>query len=165
MTDGANPTRERLIHSDACYTDVGRRSNRRVTMLDDGLGRAWRANKISAEEYSALRSYAAHWTLGGLQSHLCSVDLNRVIAMDPSRRDLMFTAESVTDHRELYHRAKLMLGFRPGFVADQIACHGYSLQETGEALGFKSPFRGRARAAEILSDAGYRLAQLWRSLR
>lgn len=162
---GSTPTRERLKHAEKYYTDVGLRSRRRVFMNDDGLGRAWGSQKISGEEYSALRTYASHWALGGLQGHLSSLDPNRIIAVDPSRHDLMFSLETATDHRQLYHRAKLLIGFRPGFVADQVACHGYTLSETGEALGFRSPCRGRERAAELLSDAGYRLAAFWREQR
>lgn len=169
MDDGACPTKERLSHAKSdkqkFYTDVGSRGRRRVNMLDDGLGRAWVSQKISAEEYSALKAYATHWALGGLQGQLTSCDLNHITALDPSRRDQMFVAEAVCDHRDLYHRAKLTLGFRPSFVADQVACYGYSLAQTGEALGFKSVSRGRERAATLLADAGYRLASFWRAQR
>jgi hypothetical protein len=58
-----------------------------------------------------------------------------------------------------------MLGFRPAFVADQIACIGRGLQETGQALGFKSPYRGRTRAGELLADAGSRLSKHWETVR
>lgn len=166
---GACPTKERLAHakssdtSQKFYTDVGSRGRRRVNMLDDALGRAWVSRKISAEEYSALKAYAVHWALGGLQGQLASCDLNRIVAVDPSRRDQMFAAEAVCDHRDLYHRAKTMLGFRPSFVADQVACHGFTLAQTGAALGFRSVSRGRERAACLLSDAGSRLASFWRA--
>ena len=118
-------------------------------------------HKVSAEEYTALREYALHWLAGGLQGHLTSIDLDRIRAFDPYA-DL---SEGRLDHKALYYAARGEIGFRPSFVADSIACHGYSLTETGEALGFKSAARGRQRAGELLSDAGSRLAVFFRNRR
>ena len=74
--DNAGPTAERLAHAidgegkDAVkfWDLVGRaKSNRKFTMRDDALGRVWMRQKISGEEYSALKRFALHWLAGGLQ--------------------------------------------------------------------------------------------------
>ena len=156
--DDAGPTAERLKKAGEFFTIAGRsRSARKITMLDDALGKAWVRRIISAVEYSALRRYALHWVAGGLQGPMGSVDLNRIYAFDPGQMSGLARSEAQLDHKNAYYAAKKEIGFRPSFVADQVACFGRGLQETGESLGFKSPYRGRQRAAELLADAGYRL--------
>jgi hypothetical protein len=160
--DPSGPTAERLKHAGEFFTIAGRsRSSRRITLLDDALGRAWMRRKISAAEYSALKKYALHWLAGGLQGHLGSVDLNRILAFDPGSMSGLAKTERQADHRRLYHAARDHLGTRPAMVADHIACFDTPLSTVGVLLGFKSPWRGRSKAAEILSDAGYRLAKFW----
>ena len=164
--DDAGPTAERLAKAQEFFTVAGRsRSARRITMLDDALGKAWMRSKISALEYSALRRYALHWVAGGLQGPIGSVDLNRIYAHDPSQMSGLARTEAQLDHKRTYYAAREHIGFRPSFVADQIACFGRDLGETGAALGLRSPYRARERAGEILADAGNRLAQFFESLR
>jgi hypothetical protein len=161
--DAAGPTPERLAkaYEDGLriFTIAGRsRASRLYTMLDDGLGRLWVRKKLSAEEYSALRRYAAHWVAGGLQGPLHSVDLNRIQAAGQFRG-----AEGAHQHRDAYHKARCAIGERPALVADRIACQGWTLAEVGVmVLGYRSVSRGRERAREILCDAAYRLGQYWR---
>jgi hypothetical protein len=163
--DRAGPTQERLGHAGEFFTVAGRsKSSRKITMLDDALGRAWVRRKISPEEYSALRRYALHWLAGGLQGHLGSVDLNRIYAFDPARMTGLASSEAQCDHRMAYYSARESLGTRPAYVADQVACLDVRLSQVGYALGYRSIWRGRAKAAEILSDAGYRLVKFWESL-
>lgn len=173
--DNAGPTAERLRHAGArtrtepnrteFFTIAGRaKSNRRVTMLDDALGRAWMHRFISAEEYSALKKYALHWLAGGLQGHLGSVDLNRILAFDPGSMTGLAKTEAQADHRRLYWLAHEHLGIRPAFVADQIACFDNRIAVVGVMLGYRSAYRGREKVREILNDAGYRLAKLWDDL-
>jgi hypothetical protein len=141
------------------FTIAGRsRASRLYTMLDDALGRLWVRKKLSAEEYTALRRYAAHWAAGGLQGPLHSVDLNRIHAAGQ-----FWGAEGAAEHRDAYHSARRAIGERPALVADRVACHGWSLAEVGAmVLGYRSVPRGREQAREILSEAGYRLGQYWR---
>ena len=163
--DNAGPTQERLGHAGQFFTVAGRsKSSRRITMLDDALGRAWIRRFISAEEYSALKKYALHWLAGGLQGHLGSVDLNRILAFDPGSMTGLCKTEAQADHRALYWMANLHLGTRPAFVADHIACFDTSMPALAVMLGYRSPYRGREKVREILSDAGYRLAKLWADL-
>lgn len=160
--DNAGPTPERYRHAAGNFTIAGRsRSSRRISMLDDALGRAWMRQKISGSEYSALKRYALHWLAGGLQGPLQSVDLNRVFAFDPGGMSGLAKTERQADHRMVYHAAREAIGLRPSFVADQVACYDNSLVRVGIMLGYHSPFRARTAALEILCDAGYRLAQFW----
>jgi hypothetical protein len=138
------------------------RSSRRTTVYDDALGRAWKRRKISDAEYWALLHYAYHWAAGGLGGALQSTDLNRVFAHDPSRLSGLAKTECQQDHRDSYRAARLMLGRRPALVADQVALFGTSLVEAGVMLGYRSLAHGRIAAAEILSDAGYRLGRFWK---
>jgi hypothetical protein len=160
--DDAGPTGERLKHAGPFFCIVGRsRSSRKITMLDDALGRAWMRRNISAEEYSALKRYALHWLAGGLQGHLGSVDLNRILAFDPGSMSGLAKSEAQADHRHLYHAARDRIGTRPALVADHVACFDTPLAEVGGILGYRSRWHGKEKAIEILGDAGYRLGQFW----
>jgi hypothetical protein len=164
--DDAGPTAERLSKAGEFFSVAGRsRSGRRITMNDDALGRAWMRRTISGVEYAALRRYALHWVAGGLQGPLGSVDLNRIYAFDPSQMSGLARTEAQLDHKNTYYAAKIAIGQRPAFVADQVACFGMGLQQIGEAMGFRSPYRARERAAEILADAGYRLGVFFDGLK
>jgi hypothetical protein len=160
--DTAGPTAERIDQAGEFYQIVGRaKSSRHFTMLDDALGRAWVHRFISAEEYSALKKYALHWLAGGLQGHLGSVDLNRVLAFDPGSMTGLCKTERQAEHRALYYAARADVGTRPAFVADHIACFDTAIGRVAEALGYRSPYRGREKVRELLSDAGYRLGKFW----
>lgn len=153
--DDAGPTPERLSKAGEYFALVGRsRSSRKITMLDDALGKAWVREIITAQEYSALRRYALHWVAGGLQGPLGSVDLNRIYSFDPSSMSGLSRSEAQLDHKRTYYAAKAAIGFNPSYVADQVACFGRQLQEIGHTMGFKSPYRARERAAQYLSGAG-----------
>jgi hypothetical protein len=119
---------------------------------------------ISAEEYSALRKYALHWLAGGLQGHLGSVDLNRVLAFDPGAMTGLAKTERQMEHRQLYHAARDSIGLRPALVADHVACFDSPISTVGVLLGYRSPWRGRQKVIEILRDAGYRLGRFWSDL-
>ena len=160
--DSAGPTPERLQHAGEFFSVVGRaRSTRKITMLDDALGKALVRRNVSPPEYSALKKYALHWLAGGLQGHLNSIDLNRILAFDPGSMSGLAKTERQADHRRLYHSARECIGTRPAFVADCIACFDFSLADVGLKLGYRSRWRGRSKASEILSDAGYRLGKFW----
>lgn len=172
--DTAGPTAERIAQAGGWFDPkknntqffeiIGRaKSSRHFTMLDDALGRALRRRFISAVEYAALKKYALHWLAGGLQGHLGSVDLNRVLAFDPGSMTGLCKTERQMDHRELYYAARYELGTRSrsAWVADQIACCDTAISRVAEALGYRSPYRGREKVRELLSDAGYRLGKFW----
>lgn len=160
--DTAGPTAERLAQAQGCFTVAGRsRSSRRISMLDDALGRAWMRQKISGEEYSALKRYALHWLAGGLQGPMQSVDLNRIFAFDPSSMSGLAKTERQADHRDAYRAARCDIGRRPAFVADHVACYDSSMRDVGIMMGYLSPFHAREETRKILADAGYRLSRFW----
>jgi hypothetical protein len=161
--DNAGPTAERLARSGGLFTVAGQsRSTRKISMLDDALGRAWVRRKISGEEYAALKRYALHWLAGGLQGPMQSVDLNRIFAFDPASMSGLAKTERQQDHRDAYRAARAEIGTRPAFVADHVACYDTSMQQVGIMLGYRSLAHGRIAVAEILSDAGFRLGQFWK---
>jgi hypothetical protein len=162
------PTPERLRHAGATkkfpgFFEIGgdRRTGYRYSMRDTPLGRALMRQKLSTEEFSGLKKYAIHWFAGGLQGHLNSMDLNRIYAFDPAGMSGLAQSEAQADHRQAYYQAREHLGRRPAFVADCVACFEISLDVVGDALGFRSPYRAREAALEILRDAGGRLVTLW----
>jgi hypothetical protein len=160
--DTAGPTAERLKKAGDCFTVAGRaKSTRKFTMCDDALGRAWMRRIISGEEYTGLRRYALHWLASGLQGHLNSIDLNRILAFNPSAMTGLAKTERQADHRQLYWMARARIGARPALVADKIACEDVSIEHMGMMLGYKSRYWGRAKATELLREAGYRLHELW----
>lgn len=169
------PTEQRLNHAGRLapngqpnppakrfYTDVGSRSRRRVAMLDDALGRAWMRSKILDEEYAALKRYRLHWLAGGLGGALQSVDLNRIYAFDPTSMSGLAKTERQVDHRDAYYNARISIGLVPAFVADKVALFDHGLRDVGIMLGYHSAAHGRAKAGELLSEAGHRLARFWK---
>jgi hypothetical protein len=133
-------------------------------MQDDALGRAWMRQKISGEQYTALRRYALHWLAGGLSGHLGSVDLNRILAHDPSAMSGLSKTERQAEHRDAYHAARDQIGYlhpEIATVADHVACHDYTLVETGILLGYRSEAHARIEATKLLVGAGDRLWQFW----
>jgi len=164
--DDAGPTPERLDKAGQFFNLTGRsRSSRKFTMLDDALGKAWVRQIISAVEYSALRRYALHWVAAGLQGPMGSVDLNRIYSFDPSGMSGLCKTEAQLDHKRTFYAAQDAIGFRPAYVATQVACFDRGLQETGLSLGLKSPYRAREKAAELLGSAGAGLATFFDKLR
>ena len=166
------PTAERLRHAGFSKKSPGdveiggnRRDGQRFKMNDNPLGRALARQIISGEEYTGLKVYALHWFAAGLAGHLNSIDLNRVLAFDPTRMSGLARSEAQADHRSAYYLAREQIGRRPAFVADSVACHDIGLTDVGRSLGFRSPYRGRVAALDILRDAGGRLSELWERLR
>jgi hypothetical protein len=160
--DNAGPTAERIQKAGEFYSISGRaKSNRKITMLDDALGRSLVRLKISGAEYSALRKYALHWLAGGLQGPLGSVDLNRIFAFDPGSMTGLAKTEKQFDHRQLYHAAREAIGTRPAWIADQIACFDCQIPMVAAGLGYRSPSRGRQKVYDLLSEAGHRLGIFW----
>jgi hypothetical protein len=165
VDDGSGPTQQRQDHAGEFYHETGySKSSKRYHVSDDQLGKALASHLISPEECSALRKYALHWLAAGLQGHLASVDLNRILAFDANAMHGLAKTERQQYHRQLYWQAHTHLGVRPAFVADQIACYETDIYDVGHMLGYQSPYRGREKVREILSDAGYRLGRFWHEI-
>lgn len=156
------PTSERLKHSLGYFEIAGEdRASQKYTMQDSPLDRLMARRAIDPVEYSALRKYAHHWYHGGLLSSVSSMDLNRIFASDPGSMSGMAKSEGQAHHRQQYRQAREILGHRPGIVVDNVVCAEWDLATAGHSIGYESPYRARKAAAEILRDAGYRLAKLW----
>ena len=163
MDDSAGPTEERLKRAGDYFTMVGRARSKHITMLDDALGKALVKQIIQPDEYHGLRRYALHWVAGGLLGHLSSIDLNRGSCDLVSNSGLAVTERQIY-HRDLFHRAHDAIGLRPAFVADQVACYEVEITKVGTMLGYRSAWRGREKAIELLREAGYRLVKFWDEL-
>jgi hypothetical protein len=152
-------------HAGEYYHETGyAKSSKRYHVSDDQLGKALASRLISPEECSALRKYSLHWLAGGLQGHLASVDLNRILAFDAGSMNGLAKTERQAYHRQLYWLAHQHIGERPAYVADQIACYETDIYQVGLNLGYQSRYRGREKVREILSDAGYRLGRFWHEM-
>lgn len=170
MQEPGKPTPERLRHAgflkDGDFEVGGnKRDGVRYRMTDNPLARALARQIISGEEYTGLKVYALHWFAAGLQGHLNSLDPNRVFAFDPAAMTGLARSEAQADHRQRYYLAREHIGRRPAFVADAVACQEQELTAVGHRLGFRSDYRGRVAALDILRDAGSRLSALWENLR
>lgn len=163
-TPGPTPERIKQAHGDF-ERGGNQRDGVRFKMTDSPLARALARQIISGEEYTGLKVYALHWFASGFGGHLGSVDLNRVLAFDPTMMTGLARSEAQADHRQRYYLAREHIGTRPAFVADSVACHEIELTAVGHRLGFRSDYRGRVAALDILREAGGRLSALWENLR
>jgi hypothetical protein len=160
------PTPQRLNHATQagtkCYLETGQaRANRRYTMMDDNLGRLVLRKQLTETQFSALQRYAIHWYLGGLAGSLGSFDMDRIRAANPAALGGLARSESELHHRKIYQSARAEIGGWRAYIADMVACNDYPLAAAGIVLGYASPYRGRARAGEMLQDAGSRLEHFW----
>ena len=89
--------------------------------------------------------------------HLNSVDPNRIAAATVG----LIGSEAMLDHKAKYYAAKQYLGDKRAYVADAIACHERTVEQTGQDLGYQSPYRGRAKATQLLQEAGDQLGYFW----
>lgn len=156
------PTRERLRAAGEFY-EVGddKAGHKKWTMQDSPLARLKARRAIDPKEYAALMKYAHHWYHAGLSPGVGSVDLNRVFSSDPSNSSGMAKSEGQAHHRSQWRKAREVLGHRPGIIVDNVVCCEWPLAVAGHSIGYDSPYRARQAAAEILRDAGYRLAKMW----
>jgi hypothetical protein len=161
MADLSGPTSERVKQADGFFETSGYGRRIKFTFLDDSLGRALMRKNVTGEEYQALRKYALHWLAGGFAGHLGTVDLNRILAFNPGAMTGLAKTEKQAEHRRIYSQARGSIGIRPALVADHVACFDSNLTTVGIVLGYRSPSRGREKAVELLSEAGYRLVRFW----
>lgn len=158
MADTAMPTSERLKRAAGAFQIGGdRRSGRIFRMLDSPLEQIFADKKIDDLEYEALRRLRMHWTLGQLAGSPQSVDFNRVA------RDWNGSAQS---ERELYHREMFGDGWGKLERLERSIIGAVVLTEIGLAvagvmLGYRSPYRARAAALELLRAGADRLAMAW----
>lgn len=160
FTEG--PTKERLEKSDGFYVVGNDRQGAPIhTMRDCPLDRAFKKRIISGAEHSALQKYRHHWYHAGQAPHIGSLDLDRIFSGGLGGPAGMPKSEGQVFHRQRWREAQQCLGLRSSAVVDRFVCQEESLELCGQAIGWNSKPQAIAGAAELVKDAGYRLARLW----
>lgn len=156
------PTVQRLVMAQGNVT-IGddKQGGKTYTMRDSPLDRAFKKKIISGAEHSALQKYRHHWYHAGQASAIGSMDLDRVFSAEPSKRAGMPMSEAQVYHGQMWRGAQRCLGMRSSAVVDRFVCQEENLEVCGMMIGWNSKPQAIAGAAELVKDAGYRLARLW----
>ena len=156
------PTVERMLRAGESYT-VGddKQGAKKYTMRDAPLDRALAKGIISGAEHSALQKYRHHWYHAGQAPTIGSIDLNRIFSGGDGGPAGMPKSEGQVFHRQRWREAQSCLGIRSTAIVDKFVCGEQNLEVCGQILGWNSKPQAIAGAAEIVRDAGYRLARLW----
>ena len=159
MAAEAMPTAERLKQASGAFHIGGdRRSGRIFRMLDAPLERIYADKKLNETEYESLKRLRMHYTLGQLSGSPQSVDFNRV--------SFRWRGDSQTE-RELFHREMFasgwlaMLPLERGVIG-AVVLSEIELAMVGEFLGYRSPYRGRVAALDLLRAGAAKLATTWK---
>jgi hypothetical protein len=157
-----SPTPERLRMAGGDFALGGEdRGIKTYTMRDCPLDRAFKKRIISGAEHSALQKYRHHWYHAGQAPHIGSLDLDRIFSGGQGGPAGMPKSEGQVFHRQRWREAQACLGLRSSAVVDRFVCQEESLELCGQAIGWNSKPQAIAGAAELVKDAGYRLAKLW----
>jgi hypothetical protein len=157
-----SPTEERLRRAGDNFVLGGEdRGVKTYTMRDCPLDRAFKKRIISGAEHSALQKYRHHWYHAGQAPHIGSLDLDRIFSGGEGGPAGMPKSEGQVFHRQRWREAQACLGLRSAAVVDRFVCQEQNLELCGQAIGWNSKPQAIAGAAELVKDAGYRLAKLW----
>ena len=157
-----SPTPERLRMAGGNFALGGEdRGIKTYTMRDSPLDRAHKKGIISGAEHSALQKYRHHWYHAGQASTIGSIDLDRVFSAEPSKRAGMPMSEGQVYHGQKWREAQQCLGMRSSAIVDRFVCQEENLELCGNLIGWTNKPQAIAGAAELVKDAGYRLAKLW----
>jgi len=157
-----SPTKERLRMAGNDFALGGEdRGIKTYTMRDSPLDRAHKKGIISGAEHSALQKFRHHWYHSGQAPAISSLDLDRVFSGEPGGVHGMPKSEGQVFHRQRWKEAQEKLGARSTPVVEMFVCHEGNLEICGQMLGWNSKPQAIAGAAELVKDAGYRLAKLW----
>jgi len=156
------PTAERLRMAGDDFTLGGEdRGVKTYAMRDSPLDRAFKKKIISGAEHSALQKYRHHWYHAGQAPTISSLDLDRIFSGGLGGPAGMPKSEGQVFHRQCWRAAQQCLGLRSAAVVDLFVCREENLEQCGQAIGWNSKPQAIAGAAELVKDAGYRLAKLW----
>jgi hypothetical protein len=161
MADSAMPTIERLKHAGGHFQIGGdKRTGRIMRMTDSPLEILFAEQKLTDLQYEMLRRLRLHWFFGQLAGNPLSANLDRVGSADwdglqQNERELM--------HRKSFNNAWFHLLEIERVVINAVALTETGLTDAGAQLGFKSPYRGRVAALEVLHAGADRLARVWRA--
>lgn len=157
-----SPTPERLRMAGTDFALGGEdRGIKTYTMKDIPLDRAHKKGIISGAEHSALQKYRHHWYHAGQAPTVRSLDLDRIFSGGEGAPAGMPKSEGQLFHRQRWREAQQCLGPRSSAIVDRFVCQEENLEVCGQAIGWNSKPQAIAGAAELVKDAGYRLAKLW----
>jgi len=156
------PTAERLSKSAGDFSLGGEdRGIKTYIMRDSPLDRAHKKGIISGAEHSALQKYRHHWYHAGQAPTISSLDLDRIFSGGLGGPAGMPKSEGQVFHRQRWREAQACLGLRSSAVVDRFVCQEQNLELCGQLIGWANKPQAIAGAAELVKDAGYRLAKLW----
>jgi len=156
------PTAERLSKSAGDFSLGGEdRGIKTYIMRDSPLDRAHKKGIISGAEHSALQKYRHHWFYAGQAPTISSLDLDRIFSGGLGGPAGMPKSEGQVFHRQRWREAQACLGLRSSAVVDRFVCQEQNLELCGQLIGWANKPQAIAGAAELVKDAGYRLAKLW----
>src|SRR6476620_4371710 len=130
-------------------------------MRDSPLDRAHKKGIISGAEHSALQKYRHHWYHAGQAPTISSLDLDRIFSGGDGGPAGMPKSEGQVFHRQRWREAQQCLGMRSSAIVDRFVCREENLELCGQLIGWANKPQAIAGAAELVKDAGYRLAKLW----
>lgn len=157
-----SPTAERIVKSNGDFTLGGEdRGIKTYIMRDSPLDRAHKKGIISGAEHSALQKYRHHWYHAGQAPTISSLDLDRIFSGGEFGPAGMPKSEGQVFHRQRWREAQQCLGLRSAPVVELFVCEERNLEYCGQSIGWSSKPQAIAGAAELVKDAGYRLAKLW----
>lgn len=157
MAETAMPTTERLRQAgDAFEIGGNARVGRIVRMLDAPLEQLYARRQLLQAQYEALRRQRLHWWLGAMASPLRAADLNRVSApawdaLGQSERELM--------HRQAFDAGWALLNLAQRGVVTTVVLTEAGLTDAGAELGYRSLYRGRMAALDMLRASAEALAR------
>lgn len=156
------PTVQRLAMAQG-NVSIGddKQGGKTYTMRDCPLDRAHKKGIISGAEHSALQKYRHHWYHAGQAPTISSLDLDRIFSGGDGGPAGMPKSEGQVFHRQCWRAAQACLGLRSTAVVDRFVCREENLEVCGMMIGWNSKPQAIAGAAELVKDAGYRLAKLW----
>jgi len=156
------PTLQRLAMAQG-HVSIGddQQGHRTYTMRDSPLDRAHKKGIISGAEHSALQKYRHHWYHAGQAPTISSLDLDRIFSGGEGGPAGMPKSEGQVFHRQRWREAQQCLGLRSSAVVDRFVCQEENLEMCGNLIGWTNKPQAIAGAAELVKDAGYRLAKLW----
>jgi len=157
-----SPTAERLRMAGPDFVLGGEdRGIKTYTMRDSPLDRAHKKGIISGAEHSALQKYRHHWYHAGQAPTISSLDLDRIFSGGEGGPAGMPKSEGQVFHRQCWRQAQACLGLRSSAIVDRFVCREENLEVCGNLIGWTNKPQAIAGAAELVKDAGYRLAKLW----
>ena len=159
--DVRGPTAERLEKANQGFVIGGEERGTRIYFIElRPISAMLKAAQIDGRQFSALDKFHKHWFNAKLGGGCRSVDFNRVYAPDPF--DYLDASERQWANRREYNRAYDMLAFQERIIATNlILSETMTAEQCGYGLGYRSPYRARSAAVEVIRRMADRWIDLW----